>query len=356
MNYFFTIPVIVMTTLTGTANFATNSIVSDEKDQKYVTFGIGAVSLIAGIISTVANFLRYAQNSEAHRVAAISWGKFQRFISIELSLHPNERMDAMSFLKMGRIELDRLIEQSPPIPSKSVELFLVAFQNKKDIIRPEIAGGIEHTRVFDDRDSRLAKIAVEAVYTLQQKKKLMKDLVMEEIDEHIATKTKEERIAMEAELREEIMEVAKNAAADALKANVAAVRATPPVVPSIPLPTTGFQLQKQDLKNVIAPGIIEKAKESLTAGKGPGPGSAPMRSPSDLAFRVANMAASVANQRIAVGSGATPPSGAGTAATSTPPIDSGPSSIRLQIIDEDDEFQQVDSPVGSPTPHYIPFK
>jgi hypothetical protein len=86
MNYYFTIPEIIMSTLTGTANFATNSIVTSEEQAKFVTFGIGAISLIAGIISTVANFLRYAQGSEAHRVAAISWGKFQRFISIELSV------------------------------------------------------------------------------------------------------------------------------------------------------------------------------------------------------------------------------------------------------------------------------
>ena len=172
-NYYYTIPVIIMSTLTGTANFATNSIVSTEEQAKFVTFGIGAISLIAGIISTVANFLRYAQGSEAHRVAGISWGKFQRLISIELSLHPNERMDAMSFLKMGRIELDRLIEQSPPIPTRTILEFTEAFKAKTDIRRPEIAGGIEHTRIFEDRDSRLAKVAAEAVYTLQQKKGLM---------------------------------------------------------------------------------------------------------------------------------------------------------------------------------------
>lgn len=302
-NYYFTIPVIIMSTLTGTANFATNSIVSTEEQAKYVTFGIGAISLVAGIISTVANFLRYAQGSEAHRVAGISWGKFQRFISIELSLHPNERMDAMSFLKMGRIELDRLIEQSPPIPPKIVEAFMVAFRDKKDIVRPEIAGGIEHTRIFEDRDSRLAKIAAEAAYAIQQKKGLIRQLVLEDIDKRILMKTREEREAMEEQLRQELQQSARDAAIDALKN------------PAIPYQNKVqfFNSARDEAVTVIPQGKLEKTKEQLQkAVKKP---LSPSRS--DLAAAAA-MAALQRQQRFA----------------SPAHSEDGPSSVRLEIIDE----------------------
>jgi hypothetical protein len=311
MNYYFTIPVIIMSTLTGTANFATNSIVSTEEQAKYVTFGIGAISLIAGIISTVANFLRYAQGSEAHRVAAISWGKFQRFISIELSLHPNERMDAMSFLKMGRIELDRLIEQSPPIPPKIVEAFMVAFREKKDIVRPEIAGGIEHTRIFEDRDSRLAKIASEAAYIIQQKKGLMRQLVLDDIDKRILSKTREEREAMEEQLREEIMQIARDAAVQALKN------------PTIPYQNKVqfFNSAREEAVSVIPEGTLQKTKEKLKeATIVPGP-SSKLRTRSDLAAQAA--AAALSKQK---------------APLSPSHSDEGPSSIRLEIIDEGAEL------------------
>jgi hypothetical protein len=252
-NYYFTIPVIIMSTLTGTANFATNSVVETEEQQKFVTFGIGAISLIAGIISTVANFLRYAQSSEAHRVAAVSWGKFQRFISIELSLHPNERMDAMSFLKMGRVELDRLIEQSPPIPPKTIQQFISVFKDKKDVIRPEIAGGVEHTRIFDDRDSRLAKLAAEAAYTIQQKKGLMRQLVMDDIDRRIVSRAKEERAEMEEELRMEIMTAAQQMAREvAREATLAALKA----------PGTAHN-PRQEVLEVIPSGVVEKNSRQL---------------------------------------------------------------------------------------------
>jgi hypothetical protein len=263
-NYYYTIPVIIMSTLTGTANFATNSIVSTEEQAKFVTFGIGAISLIAGIISTVANFLRYAQGSEAHRVAAISWGKFQRFISIELSLHPNERMDAMSFLKMGRIELDRLIEQSPPIPMRTVEEFHVAFRDKKDIRRPEIAGGIEHARIFEDRDSRLAKVAAEAAYTIQQKKGLMRQLVMDDIDKRIVSRAQDERLAMEEELRQEIMTTAKEMAQSvARETALVTMRSAPNTTAYRNAGAAATIAARDEPQQIIPTGVVHKVQEKI---------------------------------------------------------------------------------------------
>ena len=91
---FITIPVIILSTLTGTANFGLNSIFGDnEQNAHYATLAIGGVSIIAGIITTLGNFLRYAQGSEAHRVSSISWGKFNRLICVKLlslSLFPHK--------------------------------------------------------------------------------------------------------------------------------------------------------------------------------------------------------------------------------------------------------------------------
>ncbi len=53
-NYSFTIPVIIMSTLTGTANFAMDSFVPEE--YKTAMAGVGGVNILAGIISTLQNF------------------------------------------------------------------------------------------------------------------------------------------------------------------------------------------------------------------------------------------------------------------------------------------------------------
>lgn len=221
-NMYFTIPVIILSTLTGTANFGVDSLLPDPSYSKYASAIIGGVSILTGIISTVANFLRYAQGSEAHRVAGVSWGKFQRFISTELSLHPNERMDAMSFLKTARVELDRLIEQSPTIPQKVIAWFEREFKGISDIKRPEnTKGGIEHTRFFDDRDARVARIAAEAAFFLQQKKGYMRKLIEDDFDKYIAERSKSEREQSEQVMLAELKQIARSAALEATETLVA---------------------------------------------------------------------------------------------------------------------------------------
>jgi hypothetical protein len=209
-NLWMTFPVILLSTITGTASFGINGLLPDDGSYaKYAGAAIGVVSLFTALIQTISNTLRYAQQSEGHRVAGISWGKFQRFISIELSLHPDERMEAVNFLKMGRIELDRLIEQSPAIPESVIREFEVEHRKKTDIKRPEIAGGVEHTRIFTDKDSRLVKLAADAAMMLAQKKKFMNELVNDEIDKRVLEHARSEREKMEKELKAEIERVVR---------------------------------------------------------------------------------------------------------------------------------------------------
>jgi hypothetical protein len=212
-NLWLTFPVILLSTITGTASFGINGLLPDNSSSaKYAGAAIGIVSLVTALIQTISNTLRYAQQSEGHRVAGIAWGKFQRFISIELSLHPDERMEAVNFLKMARIELDRLIEQSPAIPESVIRLFEVEHRKKTDIKRPEIAGGVEHTRIFTDKDSRLVKLAAEAALMISHKKRVMTDLVTADLDNRIIQKAREERAKMEEELKAELARVAREAA------------------------------------------------------------------------------------------------------------------------------------------------
>ncbi len=147
-NYAMTIPVIMLSTMTGTANFGMGSFFGDDtKSQRFANLAIGGVSLIAGLMTTLGNFLRFAQNQESHRVASVAWGKFQRQIAVELALHPNERHDSMDFIKICRNELDRLIEQSPPIPEVIISRFEKQFSGST-IKKPDICNHLERTAIF----------------------------------------------------------------------------------------------------------------------------------------------------------------------------------------------------------------
>ena len=185
-NMYMTIPVIILSTLTGTASVGIGSIAGDDEQvQKYLNFGIGGVSLIAGILTTLNNFLRFAQLSESNKVAGIAWGKFQRLISVELALKPDERMDSLDFLKLCRADLDRLIEQSPPIPDSIISDFEREFKDRPNLRRPDICHGLDHTHVYDNTQSRLKVLTSEAAITLMHKKRVLRNEILPDLDKMI---------------------------------------------------------------------------------------------------------------------------------------------------------------------------
>lgn len=121
-NMCFSLPVIILSTLTGVANFAQSSFPVDARPT--VSVIIGSLNIIAGLITTIAQFLKVAEKTEGHRAASVAYSKFSRNISVELSLPVKERLvHGTEFLSTQRAELDRLIEQSPNIPADIVKKF-----------------------------------------------------------------------------------------------------------------------------------------------------------------------------------------------------------------------------------------
>lgn len=184
-NLWINLPVIILTTLGGTANFGIQSLFDDDTSKKYASFAIGGVSLFAGLLTTIGNYLRYAQLEEAHRVVSIAWGKFQRLIAVELALKPDDRIDSLDFLKICRADLDRLIEQSPPIPQCTIDLFEEEFGSIADLKKPDICGALEHTRVFESSELRLKQVATEAALLLRHKRNALNELLSPQIQETI---------------------------------------------------------------------------------------------------------------------------------------------------------------------------
>ena len=128
-NAWFTIPVIIMSTLTGTANFAQDRFPEDIKPLAQMS--IGAVNIFAGILTTIAQFLKIGELNEAHRVSSIAWGKFYRNIKVELAKSRDERTHVGHMLKMCKEEFDRLMETSPSINENIIKSFNTTFPNKK---------------------------------------------------------------------------------------------------------------------------------------------------------------------------------------------------------------------------------
>jgi len=134
-NMRFTLPIIVISTITGTANFAQS--VFPTAWVAYVPLVIGAFNLIAAIMTTVLQFLKVSELMESHRVTSIQYGKLARTIRLELAMPLTERKhDGYNMVEICRSEYDRLIEQSPAIPKK----ILLRFESEISNISQEASG------------------------------------------------------------------------------------------------------------------------------------------------------------------------------------------------------------------------
>ncbi len=159
-NFRFALPVIIISTITGTANFAQGTFPTSW--QPYVPLGIGFLNLSAGLLTTVAQFLRVSELLEGHRAAAIAYSKFSRNISVELSLPREERTTGgTEFVNTCRNELDRLIEQSPNIPLGIIKQFGKRFENT-EFMKPEILN-ITSVQVYRDDKKEKAKQKLEEI-------------------------------------------------------------------------------------------------------------------------------------------------------------------------------------------------
>lgn len=200
-NALFTIPVIIISTVTGTANFA-----QDRVPIEYVSIFVmivGALNILAGIISTIQQFLKISDLKESHRVCSIAWDKFYRNIKIELSKKPNERIPAVQMLKLCKEEYDRLMETSPNIGSDIITQFSNTFKNSPTfdkIKKPEICDSLISTEEFRFKiDKSLINKTRPFIDKLIKNKELQDKLVTDFFTKFIETQGREP-------IKEEIIE------------------------------------------------------------------------------------------------------------------------------------------------------
>lgn len=144
---YFVIPVIIISTITGTANFAQDKVA--EQYRNIFVMVTGGLNIMAAIITTIAQFLKISELNESHRVASYSWGKFFRNIKTELAKHPQDRMNPTDMLKICKEEYDRLIEISPLVPKHIVKNFNSKFMGDNNISKPEICDIITPTNIYN---------------------------------------------------------------------------------------------------------------------------------------------------------------------------------------------------------------
>jgi hypothetical protein len=126
-----------------------NALFPDPEAQKYATTIIGLVSILSAVLITMNQYVKSQQMMEAHRAAALAYGKLHRNICNELAVRRDQRSNAIEFLKLVRGEQDRLESTSPSILPRIIMKFNRQFSDRQ-IEKPEIAGDLDETEINTD--------------------------------------------------------------------------------------------------------------------------------------------------------------------------------------------------------------
>jgi len=161
------LPVIILSTVNGFLSGSSQMIFTNATS---ASIGIGAVSLFTGVLSTLGSYFAWAKRTEAHRISAIQYKKISRFLTIELSLPKNERINARDILKLTREQIERLLEISPAIPDYIQKKYKDKFKDITDVSHPEIISGLSKVYINTD-ESRNANIKIILGETVRPLKK-----------------------------------------------------------------------------------------------------------------------------------------------------------------------------------------
>ena len=141
------IPVIVLSTLAGTASVGSSSLFGSETQISSIV--IGLVSIGVGILNTISSYFSFARKAEAHRIAYLQYSKLFSIIRVEMSLPREERQEPEQLLKQIRDGMERLAEPPPSPPPAILRQFNSHFKDEdKSISRPVEVNGLQKILVF----------------------------------------------------------------------------------------------------------------------------------------------------------------------------------------------------------------
>lgn len=132
MNYWLGIPTILLTTVVGTAIFAT----LESQAIGGLRIVIGLISILASVLAALHTFLGFSERAEKHRLTAAGYAAVRRQLEFLKTFPVEDQKELSQGLESIKQEIDNLAKSAPEVPER--------IWNKKVT---ELKGR-EHKRIF----------------------------------------------------------------------------------------------------------------------------------------------------------------------------------------------------------------
>jgi len=208
-NYKMAIPIIIMSTLSGTASFSIGHFPIEY--QRYVPLAIGGINIFVGILQTLIQFFKINELIGEHKSASIEFDKYSRNIITELVLPEEERTySGTEFVNICKKEIDKIIEHCPSIPLRIIN-------NLDNIIKSDLISNYSGKNMFIVNNNNnvidLIKKDLKNIIPVQKKDDSKPSFFYEKILKRIEEKNDNNKNLGE-ELSEAIIENTKNLSKD----------------------------------------------------------------------------------------------------------------------------------------------
>ena len=148
LRNFIDIPSLILSVVAGSCSVGSSSLFGDSK---YASVSIGCVVLLTTLMNSMNSYFKWAARSEGHRISSLQYAKLSRFLTIQMSLPREERMNAVDLLKYTRENVDRLQEISALIPDIILREYRVKFSKPEyaEVAKPEELNGLQVVKVYN---------------------------------------------------------------------------------------------------------------------------------------------------------------------------------------------------------------
>ena len=140
------IPVIVLSTLTGFLSASSGSVIPNGPE---TSMALGGISVAVGILQTISSKFGWAKRAEGHRVAYLSYSELFNFIDVEMKLKRDERMNPEDLIKTIRETMKRLSSTAPAMPASVLERFALQFEEEQ-VSKPAETNGLSKITVYNE--------------------------------------------------------------------------------------------------------------------------------------------------------------------------------------------------------------
>lgn len=131
-NYWLGVPVVVLSAIVGTSVFTTLETTTITSNSIKITLGL--TSVLAAVLASLQTFLRYAEQSEKHRIAGSRYGTLRRKIEQLLISIPEEDQELKKVLNELREDQDLIGSDAPDVPNRIYECTKQRYKERfKDI-------------------------------------------------------------------------------------------------------------------------------------------------------------------------------------------------------------------------------